>query len=219
MNNPDLEHAALRPEPVALEGFDSNADLPYGLTTEHVRAAMHDFVEFLGFINQQLHTRQIERLESMLMPANFSSVVGEFMNSGIPKHCPTLVKNRYHNGHPDLIPAGRFPGDAVQHANEGIEIKGSRYLRGWQGHNPEDTFLMVFMFDSNRPDDETKGVPPKPFRFVRVAAARLTREDWTYSGRSATSRRTITASVNPSGYEKMMRNRIYEGSAEPTLLP
>ncbi len=76
---------------------------------------------------------------------------------------------------------------------------------------------MVFMFDANRPDDEAKGVPPRPFRFVRVAAARLTREDWTYSGRSATSRRTITASVNPSGYEKMMANRIYEG--EPTLLP
>ncbi len=68
----------------------------------------------------------------MLMPANFSSIVGEFMNSGIPKHCPTLVKNQYHNGHPDLLPAGMFPDDAAQHAGEGIEVKGSRYLRGWQ---------------------------------------------------------------------------------------
>lgn len=179
---------------------------------------MQDFLDFIGFVNEQLYTRQIQRLESMLMPANFSSIVGEFMNSGIPKHCPTLVKNLYHNGHPDLIPAGEFPGDAVQHADRGIEVKGSRYLRGWQGHNPEDTFLMVFMFDSNRPSDEAKGVPPKPFRFVRVAAARLVQEDWTYSGRSATSRRTITASVNPSGYKKMMANRVYEGFSEPTLL-
>lgn len=219
MDNPQLERAALVPERVAPEGFNLGADLPYGLTTEHVRAAMHDFVEFLGFINEQLHTRQIERLESMLMPANFSSVVGEFMNSGIPKHCPSLVQNRYHNGHPDLIPAGEFSDDAVQHADQGIEIKGSRYLRGWQGHNPEDTFLMVFMFDSNRPADVAKSVPPKPFRFVRVAAARLTKEDWTFSGRSETSRRTITASVNPSGYAKMMANWIYEGSSELTLLP
>jgi hypothetical protein len=219
VDNNGLERAALLPEPLSEDGFNPDAELPYGCKPEHVRAAMQDFLDFLGFVNEQLHTRQIQRLEAMLMPANFSSIVGEFMNSSIPKHCPTLVKNRYHNGHPDLIPAGRFPGDAVQHADEGIEIKGSRYLRGWQGHNPEDTFLMVFMFDSNRPDDAAKGVPPRPFRFVRVAAARLAREDWTYSGRSATSRRTITASVNPSGYEKMMRNRIYDGSAEPNLLP
>ena len=123
---------------------------------------------------------------------------------------PTIVKNLYHNGHPDLIPAGRFPGDTVQHADEGIEIKSSRYLRGWQGHNAEDTFLMVFMFDSSRPSDPDKGIPPKPFRFIRVAAARLEVADWTFSGRSETSRRTITASVNPSGFEKMMANVVYE---------
>jgi len=202
---------ALVPEPVSLPGFNTGARLPHGCTVEHVRLAMQDFVDFLGFINEQLHTRRMERLEAMLMPANFSSIVGEFMGAGIPKHCLTLVKNRYHNGHPDLIPADRFPDNAVRHAGEGIEIKASRYLRGWQGHNPEDTWLLVFMFDSNRPDDAAKGVAPRPFRFLRVAGARLTMDDWTFSGRSATSRRTITASVNGSGYEKIMENKIYEG--------
>lgn len=203
----------LVPEAMNPEGFDFGASLPHGLAVGHVRSAMRDFVDFLGFINEQLATRKIERLETMLMPANFSSIVGEFMNSGIPKHCPSLVKNRYHNGHPDLIPAGAYPGDAAQHADQGIEVKASRYLRGWQGHNPEDTWLMVFMFDSNRPDDGAKGVEPRPFRFVRVAGARLSKDDWTFSGRSATSRRTITASVNPSGYEKMMANRSYDVSS------
>jgi hypothetical protein len=70
----DLERAALTPEPVASEGFNPDASLPYGLTPDHVWAAMQDFVEFLGFINQQLYTREIERLEAMLMPANFSSI-------------------------------------------------------------------------------------------------------------------------------------------------
>lgn len=205
----DLERTALTPEPVNPEGFNPDASLPYGLIPEHVRAAMPDFIGFLGLINQQLYTRDIERLEAMLMPANFSSIVGEFMNTTIPKHCPTLAKNQYHNGHPDLLPAGMFPGDAAQHAGEGIEVKGSRYLRGWQGHNPEDVWLMVFMFDSNRPVDATNGVDPKPFRFVRVAAALLEESDWKFSGRTGTSRRTITASVKPSGYEKMMANWIY----------
>ncbi|MFQ5398485.1 MAG: hypothetical protein ACE5E7_02695 [Anaerolineae bacterium] len=98
---------------------------------------MNDFVDFLGFINRQLHIKQIVRLESFLMPANFSSIVGEFMNMGIPKYCPDLVKNEYHNGHPDLMDRGLYPDDAVLHAHDGIEIKGSRRAGGWQGHNPE----------------------------------------------------------------------------------
>ena len=203
------ELSACRPTPIDRKGFNPKAVIPYGLTTEHIYAAMKEFVGFIGFINQQLNTRSIPRLETMLMPANFSSMVGEFMNASIPKYCKTLVKNKYHNGHPDLIPAGKFPGDAAQHAGEGIEIKGSRYLKGWQGHNPEDTWLMVFVFDGGRPSDEAKGVKPKPFKFVMVAGAELKKKDWLFAGRSETSRRTITASVTKGGYQKMMANWIY----------
>lgn len=154
----------------------------------------------------QLYTKEITRLEKMLMPANFSSIVGEFMSAAIPKYCLTLVKNKYHNGHPDLIPIGAFTNDAIQHADIGIEVKASRYLRGWQGHNPEDVWLMVFVFDCNRPAD----LAPRPFRFLRVLGVRLEKTDWLFSGRSATSRRTITASVTETGYTKMMANWIYD---------
>lgn len=206
----NLDAIACQPHPINPNGFNLNADLPYGCTTQHIQQAMNDFVDFVGFINPQLHARGLERLESMLMPANFSSMVGEFMITAIPKYCPTIVKNQYHNGHPDLIPAGVFPNDAVQYASEGIEVKASRYMRGWQGHNPEETWLMVFVFDSNRPSDALKGIQPKPFRFVKVVGAHITQQDWSFSGRSATSRRTITASVTNSGYQKMMANWIYQ---------
>lgn len=205
----DLEVVARTPHPVLPDGFNAGAEIPYGCTPQHMQLAMNDFVNFLGFINQQLYTKEIERLEAMLMPANFSSIVGEFMSSSIPKYCSTVVKNKYHNGHPDILPADRFPNDSAQHADEGIEIKGARYLRGWQGHNPEDTWLMVFVFDSNRPTDAAKGINPRPFRFVAVFGAQLTKEDWLFSGRSEMSRRTITASVTKSGYQKMMTNWIY----------
>lgn len=199
------EQAACMPKPLNVEGFNLVANLPYGLDISHIRSAMNDFLDFLGFVNSQLSTKSIARIESMLMPANFSSIVGEFMSSTIPKYCTTITKNKYHNGHPDLVPVGFFPNDAVQHAVEGIEIKASRYSRGWQGHNPEDVWLMVFIFDSNRPRDTI----PRPFRFAMVAGAQLTRSDWLFSGRSAESRRTITASVTESGYQKMIANWIY----------
>jgi hypothetical protein len=98
-----------------------------------------------------------------------------------------------------------YPRDSVLHGADGIEVKASRYTRGWQGHNPEDVWLMVFVFDGNRTTDVT----PRPFKFESVAGARLDQSDWKFSGRSITSRRTITASVTPTGYAKMMANWIY----------
>lgn len=205
----DSELIACTPCPVDPAYFNTAAVIPYGCTIAHIHSAMNDFIDFLGFINQQLQKKGMERFEKMLMPANFSSIVGEFMNAGIPKYCSSVVKNTYHNGHPDIVPVGYFPANAVQHGNEGIEVKGSRYLTGWQGHNPEDTWLMVFVFESNRPNDETKHIAPKPFRFLAVYGAQLTKEDWLFSGRSEQSRRTITASVAKSGYQKMLANWIY----------
>jgi len=176
---------------------------------EHIRLSMQEFLDFLCFLNTQMNSRSLPRLETMLMPANFSSIVGEFMSATIPKYCTGLVKNRYHNGHPDLIPANRWENDMCQHSSEGIEIKSSRYLKAWQGHNPENTWLMVFIFDANRQSDINKRVQPKPFRFRAVVGAALSKDDWKFAGRSETSRRTITASVTESGYQKMMANWIY----------
>ena len=203
------ELVACTPVLVNREKFNPAARMPYKLTLEHVYLAMNEFASFLGFINQQLNSRNIRRFESMLMPANFSSMVGEFITSTIPKHCSTLVKNQFHNGHPDLLPRGKFAGDALQHGNVGIEVKASRYTSGWQGHNPEECWLMVYVFDSNRPADIARGIAPRPFRFRSVLLGQLLKTDWIFSGRSETSRRTITASVTKSGFDKLKANWIY----------
>ena len=121
-----LEATACNPEAVRIEHFNPNAVIPHGVTTNHICGAMNEFIGFIRMVNQRMHENGTPRFESILMPANFSSIVGEFMSAGIPKQCPTIVKNHYHNGHPDMIPTGRFPGNSVQHAHEGIEIKGSR---------------------------------------------------------------------------------------------
>jgi hypothetical protein len=203
------EAIACTPIPIDPKSFNRKAKIPYGVTTFHIQAAMEEFIDFLGFINTQLRTRKMERLESFLMPANFSSMVGEFMGAAMPKHCRSVCRNSYHNGHPDIVPAGIYPSDSIQHGSEGIEIKASRHGSGWQGHNAEETWLMVFVFDSNSSRDVSQGLDPKPFRFVKVVGAKLLKSDWQFSGRSATSRRTITASVKRSGFEKMEDNWLY----------
>jgi hypothetical protein len=203
------ERGACMPVAVAPGAFNPKARLPYGLTIEHIRHAMESFTSFLGLVNRALNRKKLERLESVLMPANFSSIVGEFVGAAIPKFCPTLARNRYHNGHPDLIPAGVYRDNRIKLASQEIEIKGSRNLSGWQGHNAEDTWLMVICFDSERPVDKAEGREPKPFRFLQVVGAKVKKSDWQFAGRSPTSRRTITASITRSGYDKMLENWIY----------
>ena len=60
------ERGACRPLPLNLDGFSPKAKLPYGVKVEHVRAAMQEFLDFLGFINSQLNRRDIPRLESFM---------------------------------------------------------------------------------------------------------------------------------------------------------
>lgn len=207
MNMNNLEKAACSPIDLTATGFNPKAEIPHECTIEHLSKSIIQFIEFLRFVNTQLFSKQIARLETFLMPANFSSMVGEFMSMTIPKYCKSLTKNLYHNGHPDLLPTGVYADNSAQHVDQGIEIKASRYPSGWQGHNAEKTWLLVFIFDSNTSSD--KAADPRPFRFVKVVGAQLQKEDWTFSGRSSTSRRTITASVNPTGFAKMERNWIY----------
>jgi hypothetical protein len=52
-------------------------------------------------------------------------------------------KNKYHYGHPDLIGKGKYSNDSVQHSHDGIEIKASRFKKGWQGYNRPDHFISV----------------------------------------------------------------------------
>jgi hypothetical protein len=209
------EELACTPVAVDRSKFNPAAVIPYGLTVEHVAKAMEEFVDFLGFLNAQLHGRRLPRMETMMMPANFSSIVGEFIITAIPKHCRTLVRNEYHNGHPDLLPADKYDRNSKQYAEEGIEVKGSRYSAGWQGHNAEACWLMVCVFDSNRPKDLTTGAPLRPFRFLMVALGKLTKKDWKFSGRKPGSRRTITAAVTGEGRQKIITNWVYRDPAAP----
>ena len=78
-----LEAAACKAVSPHPDGFNKKCVLPYGLKPPQVGQAMGEFVNFIGLVNEQLNTKGIQRMETMLMPANFSSMVGEFMSANI----------------------------------------------------------------------------------------------------------------------------------------
>ena len=74
---------------------------------------------------------------------------------------------------------------------------------------------MVFVFEGGRPADARTTKQMIRFRLLAVYGALLEKSDWKFDGRKETSRRTITATVLQSGFEKMEQNWIYKA---PDLL-
>lgn len=195
-------------------GFDQQLDLPYGLRVAEVRAALEDVYDFLYNVNTFLTRKGWERLEETLMAATFSGVISEMLVQSISKQSKSVVKNQYHNGRPDLVPRGHYESDSVLQGEEGIEVKASRNAGGWQGHNVESGWILIFHYQV---DLEAEPVEDRqPTKFARVLLAQLDEVDWSFSGRREGSRRTITASILRSGMEKLLARPLY---LDPTYVP
>jgi len=191
--------------------FFPGVQLPYGLTVTEVKAAINAAYDLLHDINAFLVSRGYARLEDLLLGNAFAGLLSEVLVKSLSDHSATLVRNAYTGGHPDLILRGVYPNNAVLRAPEGLEVKSSRQSGGWQGHNPEAGWVMVFRYAV-----DSKTIPleaRQPTQIVEVLAARLEMSDWNFSGRSGTSRRTITASINRHGMAKLRGNCVYRDPA------
>lgn len=189
--------------------FNSKADLPYGLTVDEVVTTIQKIHEFLYKINNFLVTEGYTRFEDILLLNTFAGLLSEVIVKSLSDTSKTLTSNTKIGGYPDLISIGKYLDDSVQ-KGEGIEIKTSKQKSGWQGHNPEDGWIMVFRYDI---DKETLPVKErKPTEIIEVLAAYLMKKDWSFSGRKGTSRRTPTASILRSGTIKLRENWIYKSN-------
>lgn len=73
---------------------------------------------------------------------------------------------------------------------------------------------MVFRYERGDPDDAVEDIDP--IEFTQILAANLDEDDWSHSGRSDDSRRTITSSIISSGMYKLRSNPVYEDPAAIT---
>lgn len=190
------------------QGFKNAVDLPYGLRVGEIKAAIDELYDFFYNVNGFLVAKGWECLEEMLAAAALSGLVSELFVSAVAKQSSTLVKNRWHNGRPDLIPAGYYENDRAQRGEAGIEVKASGRDGSWQGHNREKGWLMLCQYKSS--------VGPNglsPLKVVRVLCAELAEEDWKFSGRNEGSRRTPTATISKA---KLVAGIVY---SDPDVFP
>jgi hypothetical protein len=171
---------------------------------------MERFHSLLNLVNTTLVDKGYDRLEELLLTNAFAGFISEVLVKSLSEASDTLVRNMKTGGHPDLIPRGKYKANSVL-TGEGIEVKASLQKGGWQGHNPEKGWLMIFQYSL---DIETEPKENRrPTEFVQVLAADLVDGDWSFSGRKGKSRRTITASINRQGMEKLRGNPIYRKGA------
>ncbi|MBI1802408.1 MAG: hypothetical protein HYR71_12355 [Chloroflexi bacterium] len=201
-----MSHYIERPL-LAIEYFNDSAILPYDLSVAEIKAAIHATYDFFHGVNVFLVEKGYGQLEELLLGNSFAGVLSEILVTHVARYSQTLTRNRQVGGYPDLIPRGGYANDAVHRGTTGIEVKSSKQSGGWQGHNAEQGWLMIFRYTI---DSQTQPIADRePTQIVEVLGAELTTADWSFSGRSGASRRTITASVNRRGMEKLRANAIY----------
>lgn len=176
------------------------AILPYGLTVEEVETAICETYRLFDGLNEYLMHNDFRPLEELLLGNSLSGILSELLVKNAARVSKTLDANLKVGGHPDLLPKGHYSSNMVLKGEEGIEVKCSRQKGGWQGHNPEECWIMVFRYAVS---------PSNPLTFIEILCAKLLKTDWSFSGRNATSRRTPTASILISGVEKLRSNPIY----------
>ena len=182
-----------------------SVELPYGLTVAEVVSAVSDTYRLLDGVNAFLTENGFRHLEELVLGNSLSGLVSEFLVKNIASASPALDANVKVGGHPDLLPHGRYADGGVLKASDGIEVKASIQRGGWQGHNPEDCWVLVFRYAAGH-SQESSWIP---LHFVEIMCARLVKSDWSYSGRKGESRRTPTASMTRSGVGKLRRNCLY----------
>ncbi len=179
--------------------------LPYELRVKEVEKAVAQTYRLFHGLNDFLERDGFHPLEELLLGNSLSGIISEFLVKNIARASAALEANMKVGGHPDLLPRGHYSSNLVLKGDEGIEVKTSIQRGGWQGHNPEDCWLMVFRYAIGEQDMGE----PIPLTFLEILCAKLDRRDWSFSGRKGTSRRTPTASITASGVEKLRRNFLY----------
>lgn len=194
-----------RPTQLDPQFVNRGASLPYDLRIDEVEKAVAETYRLLHGLNDYLVGAGFLSLEELLLGNSLSGIISEFLVKNIARASTTLDANLKVGGHPDLLPKGYHSSNLVLKGEAGIEVKSSIQAGGWQGHNPEDCWLMVFRYAVGEQEDGTK----LPLTFIEILCAEVKKSDWSFSGRKGSSRRTPTASITASGVEKLRQNFLY----------
>lgn len=210
MSEPDVRPflREVRPNPDGL--VDAQAlpvPLPFGLQPRDLLRTVEDVQQLVHRLNLVLHDAAYAPLEDLLDRASFSGLISRTVAARLAAASRILVVNRYHNGYPDLIRTGEYPGDAVQRG-VGLEIKASRSEGSWQSHGPRPGWCCVVQFAIDE-SEETARLDRAPTTIRCAMLAELGERDWSWTPARSGRIRSGTASVTRSGKLKLRAGAVW----------
>lgn len=188
------------------DGFNKALKLPYALRLDVFAIAMDDIYELLHNVNTGLVERGLLPLENSVRGAIYTGVLSDLLTEAMANHAAGLVKNTRANGHPDLLPAGRYPANGALAAEEGVEIKVTKKVGGAVDmHSDRPAWYCVFRYEA---DYTTEPVLDRaPTRFTDIWLTRLDERDFRKNPRGP--RGTRTATPHRDGVRKLRANWLY----------
>jgi hypothetical protein len=135
-----------------------------------------------------------------------SGVLSDMLTTSLARHSRVLVENRYFNGHPDLIPQGKYPSNSVLAGEEGVEIKTTRKSGGAvDTHGAREQWMCVFVYSVDT--DSEPAVNRGPMRFTEIYLGHVSTEDFRKNPRGELGTRTAT--LHKNGIKILRENWIY----------
>jgi hypothetical protein len=193
-------------ETVDTTAFNPKAVLPYELRLKDFEIAMQDVYDFFYDVNTLFEAKGLPRLEDELRAAIMSGMLSDMLTASLAKHSRTLIANRYHNGHPDLIVQGKHVDDKAKAAPEGVEIKTTRKKGGAvDTHGGRDQWMCAFVYQI---DQKTQPAQNRaPTRFTEIYLNNVVALDFRDNARGRLGTRTST--LGAAGMQKLRSNWIY----------
>jgi hypothetical protein len=194
-------------EVVDTTAFNNDAQLPFNLRLKDFEIAMQDVYDFFYDVNSHFQSKGLPRLDDTLRAANMSGMISDMLTASLAKHSRALCQNNYHNGHPDLIVKGKYPGDSVKSGTDGVEIKTTRNRGGAvDTHGGREQWMCVFVYEIDATTEPAQDRRPTRFREVYLSKVEL--EDFRRNERGELGTRTST--LHKDGISKLRSNWIYK---------
>jgi len=177
---------------------------PYGLTRGQFAAAVREAEEYFDMLGGVARAAGVSRLEDTLStPATLSAVVSDVFERSLVKMAPQLVVNQAHNGHPDTVPLGLFPGNKVAAGDQGVEVKASvNNVSDAHGAHTGWWCQVVYGAPANENNE-------KRFEVLRVHLAHLNADDDFRANARKTLVGTRTATPNGRALAKLRSGVVY----------
>lgn len=108
------------------------------VTEETIKGSIVHCYDTLDMIDQNLVSRGVQKMSSLVELANLSSIIGNLLGAGYAQYSNGFyIRNKPHT-YPDLI--------ATDNAHPGIEIKTALVKNSPKGHQPKPGYYLTYRY-------------------------------------------------------------------------